>query len=210
MAILTPSLHLPHYAKEPHGTVKASGCSAPELLSQTEACRLAMGVARGDAAAFQELYDRYHVRLFRFALGVGRGDESLAHETVQSVFITAAAKLRRIENEEHLWNWLSQVARQYLSKRWRQQRRDSAIVAVANLPEYTVPHQSGSDLEESLDAALLRLAPEDHQLIEWYYFDGLSHKTIGERLNATQKAVSSRLERARARLRLLLPKRTSS
>ena len=185
-------------------TVKAfhSPTSPPSV--DAEARRLAASVAHGDDDAFRELYDRYHQRLFRFALTLGQGDESLAQETVQSVFITAAAKLRRVENEEHLWNWLARIARQQLAKVWRQQRRDSAIVGMADLPECAEAHESDSVLEKNLDTALLAIEPDDRQLIEWFYFDGLSHKEIAGRLSATPKAVTSRLERARARLRSLL------
>src|SRR5262245_55903671 len=80
-----------------------------QTLPSTEdlaARRLATAVGRADETAFRELYDRYHERLFRFALVLGHGDEALAGETVQSVFVTAAAKLRRVESEQHLWNWL--------------------------------------------------------------------------------------------------------
>jgi RNA polymerase sigma-70 factor (ECF subfamily) len=59
-------------------------------------------------------------------------------------------------------------------------------------------------LEELLEAALLAADEEDRQVIQWFYFDGLSHKEIAERLKATPKAVSSRLERARAKLKSLV------
>ena len=75
---------------------------------------------------------------------------------------------------------------------------------MAHLPEFADAHETDSVLEESLDAALLRMEPGDRELIEWFYFDGLSHKEIAERTGATPKAVSSRLERARAKLRSLL------
>ncbi len=172
-----------------------------------DARRLAAAVARGDEAAFRQLYDRYHQRLFRFALVLGRGDEQLARDTVQSVFVTAAAKLRHAENENHLWNWLARVARQQLARSWRRQQRDSSVVGMADLPEWPDAVEPDSRLEENLDAALLAMTAEDQQLIEWFYFDGLSQKEIAERLESTPKAVSSQLERARAKLRSLIKRR---
>ena len=177
--------------------------------ADAEARSLAAAIARGNEAAFRELYDRYRERLFRFALVLGRGDELLAQETVQSVFVTAAAKLRRVESEEHLWNWLARVARQQLAKTWRQRQRDSTIIGVAELSQCAEAREPDSVLEEYLDAALLALGTEDRQLIEWFYFDGLSQKEIAERLSATPKAISSRLERARAKLRSLLTRKLS-
>ena len=178
--------------------------NTPSSSADAEACRLAAAVGRGDEGAFRELYDRYHERLFRLALVLGHGDEPLADDTVQSVFVTAATRLRVVESESHLWNWLARVARQQLAKSRRQSRHDSAVVGVADLPDCADARELDSVLEENLDAALLEMEAEDRQLIEWFYFDGLSHKEIASQLGATSKAVSSRLERARARLRSVL------
>ena len=198
--------------------ILGSGQTPPPVASATgvalasgddvSARRVAAAVARGDDAAFRQLYDAYHQRLFRFALVLGRGDDTLAHETVQSVFLTAAAKLRPVENEEHLWNWLARVARQNLAKHWRQQQRDATVVSMADLPHCACaePGRADSDLEKNLDAALVEMEDSERQLIEWFYLDGLSQKDIAEKLSLTPKAVSSRLERARARLRVLVAK----
>jgi len=172
-----------------------------------EARRLARAVARGDEAAFAELYDRYHDRLFRFTAVLSRGDEVLAREVVQSAMLTAARKLKPVETEAHLWNWLARVARQHLAKIWRQQQREPEWVELAEFPEAAAPEESDSVLEDNLDAALQELEIEDRQMVEWFYFDGLTHREIAERQGATPKAVSSRLERARAKLRLLLNRR---
>jgi RNA polymerase sigma-70 factor (ECF subfamily) len=184
----------------------ASG--SPALCSaDVEARRIARAVTHGDEPAFRELYDRYHERLFRLAAVLGHGDESLAHEIVQSTMLTAARKLKPVESEAHLWNWLARVARQHLAKIWRQQQRTSELVDLTEFPETAAPEKSDSVLEENLDGALLELESEDRQAVEWFYFDGLSHKEIAERQGATPKAVSSRLERARTKLRLLINRR---
>jgi RNA polymerase sigma-70 factor (ECF subfamily) len=202
---------MPFPALEPTScpTVAASSLQTSRSSADADARRLAASVARGDEAAFRQLYDRYQPRLFRLALVLGRGDESLAQDTVQSVFVTAAAKLRRVDGEEHLWNWLARVARQQLAKAWRQQKRDAAVVGMADLPEQPDAVKPDSVLEESLDAALLAMDAEERQLVEWFYFDRLSHQEIAGQLNATPKAVSGRLERARAKLRSLITRRLS-
>jgi RNA polymerase sigma-70 factor (ECF subfamily) len=181
----------------------------PSSTADDEARRLAIAIGRGDEAAFRELYDRFHERLFRFALVLGHGDALLADETVQSTFVTAAANLRRVESEEHLWNWLARIARQHLGKALRQRRRDASLVDVVDVLDRALPHEPDTVLEEKLDAALLAMEPEERQLMEWFYFDELSHKEIAERLGATPKAVSSRLERARVRLRSWLARTLS-
>ena len=207
VAINSTPLVIPE--KTPRAAVQASTVQTTSPDADAEARRLTMAVGRGDETAFQQLYDRYHKRVFRLALVLSRGDESLSHDTVQSVFVTAAAKLRRAESEEHLWNWLARVARQQLSKTWRQRQRDSAVIGVAELPECVEDVESDATLEECLDAALLGMEAEERQLIEWFYFERLSHKEIAEQLNVTPKAVSSRLERAREKLRSLIARRLS-
>jgi RNA polymerase sigma-70 factor (ECF subfamily) len=166
-----------------------------------DARRLAAGVARGDEKAFQELYDRYQERLFRFGLVLGHGNETMAGEMVQSVFVIAAAKLRAVDGEQHLWNWLALVGRQQVFKMRRRQHKDSALLTGATLPDCSDPDELDKRLESALDAALTELAHEDQRVIEWFYFDGLSHQQIADRTGTTSKAVSSRLERVRAWLR---------
>jgi RNA polymerase sigma-70 factor (ECF subfamily) len=206
MPLTTTTMPLLFKAPTPCPAADAAGGPAG-LAADAGARRLAAAVARGDEAAFGELYERYQPRLFRLALVLARGDESMAQDAVQSAFVTAARKLRGAEGEEHLWNWLARVTRQQLAKIWRQQQRTSAVVAVAELPECAADGQPDARLEECLDAALLAMDEEDRQLMEWFYFDRLSHKEIGEQLGTTTKSVSSRLERARVKLRAAITRR---
>lgn len=181
----------------------------PVSRADVEAQRLAVAVGRGEEAAFQELYNGYRQRLFRLALVLSRGDQSLAQDTVQSVFLAAAGKLRRIEGESHLWNWLARVARQQCAKLRRKGRRDSVVIAMAELPERPDEVEPDSLLEENLEAALHAMEADERWLIEAFYFDRLSHKEIAEQFKLTPKAVSSRLERARGKLRSLMIRKLS-
>jgi RNA polymerase sigma-70 factor (ECF subfamily) len=187
------------------------GVAGSVSRTDDEAAReLTARVAKGDEQAFRDLYERYQGRLFRLAIVLSRGDESLAQETVQSVFLTAARKLRRVESEAHLWNWLARVARQHLAKAWRQQARDPVLADSETLNDQPMPEQADAVLEEHLNAALAQMEPEDCQVLEWFYFDELSHKEMAERLGTTTKAVSSRLERVRAALRRTLQRRLAN
>jgi RNA polymerase sigma-70 factor (ECF subfamily) len=185
--------------------------SVPSAASGTddEARRIVANIARGDEAAFQQLYDRYHRRLLRLALVLARGDETLAQDTVQFVFVTAAKKLRRVDDENHLWNWLARIARQHIIKSWRRRNQDLPVVEMERLPESVDGKAGDSQLEESLDAALLLMEASERELIESFYFDRLSHKQIAEQLEVSPKAISSRLERAREKLRALIARNLS-
>jgi RNA polymerase sigma factor (sigma-70 family) len=207
MTVSATTMPLLVEARTPRSTVETASLQSSH--ADADARRLAVAVARGDEAAFREFYERYHRRLFRFALVLGRGDETLAHDAVQAAFVTAAKKLRGAENEKHLWNWLARVARQHLAKAWRQHQRDSAVVGMAEPPDFPDHTEPDSVLEENLDAALLAMDADERELVEWFYFDKLSHKEIAERLDATPKSISSRLERARAKLRAVMARKLS-
>src|SRR5277367_3617386 len=100
MAVPINTMPFPLGGQVSRPMAKALESRTPTSTADAEACALAAAVGRGDEAAFQALYDRYHERLFRLALVLGRGDSVLARETVQSAFVTAATKLRRVESEE--------------------------------------------------------------------------------------------------------------
>ena len=193
----------------PRSTVETSKETTAESEADAEAREVVVAIARGDENAFERLYERYQRRLLRLALVLGRGNELLAHDAVQGTFIVAAEKLRRVDGEEHLWNWLAQVARQQIARACRQRKRDPAVVSVEELSGPAVAAEPDTQLEEILDAALASLDPEESQIIGRFYFDRLSQKEIAAELHITPKAVSSRLERARARLRLLIAKKMS-
>lgn len=193
----------------PHATVEAS---SGQLASSadSEARALAVAIAHGDEAAFRTLYDRYHQRLFRLTVVMSRGDESLAQDLVQSVFVMAAKKLRRVDSEEHLWNWLARVARQQFVKAFRKHQRDPSIANTELLTDDCLATaEPDSFLEEVLDRALQELDVEERKLVETFYFDRLSQKALAEQLGTTPKGVSGRLERAREKLRSLIKRALS-
>jgi RNA polymerase sigma-70 factor (ECF subfamily) len=209
MTANTTTMRLLIRGQTPHVTVESlSGQLAS--LADSEARALAAAIARGDETAFRTLYDRYHQRLFRLAVVMSRGDESLAQDLVQSVFVMAAKKLRRIESEAHLWNWLARVARQQFVKTFRQRQRDPSIANTELLTDDCLATtEPDSFLEEVLDRALQELDAEERKLVETFYFDRLSQKELAERLGTTPKGVSGRLERAREKLRSLIKRALS-
>lgn len=209
MATTTTSMPLLIREQTAHVTADASS-GRPAATADDEARALALAIGRGDEPAFRTLYDRYHDRLHRLALVLGRGDESLAQELVQSVFLMAAKKLRRVDSEEHLWNWLAQVARQTSAKAWRKRQRDPAMLHAEALTEDCPANiEPDSFLEEKLDVALKLLDGDEQQLVRIFYFDRLSHREIADQLGTTPKAVSSRLERVREKLRSLMKRALS-
>lgn len=170
MMALTTAMPLPA-SERATGTVGESALPAAADVADAEARRLARAVARGDEAAFRQLYEQYQPRLFRMAVVLGRGDEAIAQEAVQATWLTVAARLKTVAGADHLWNWLARVARQHLAKAWRQRERAPIPLSLAEVPEPTAAIPPDAVLEGHLDAALLTLDAEDRQVIGWFYFE---------------------------------------
>ena len=180
---------------------------APAVSAAADARRLSQAVARGDEEAFRQLYDAYSDRVLRLAVVLARGDTSLARDVAQTVWLTAARKMKPLESDAHLWNWLALVTRQQAARALRRAAGRAAEVSLAELPDHPAPAEADTLLEECLDAAVQSLETEDRRLIEWFYFEHLACEHIATRLGTTTKAVSSRLERARAKVRSLVQRR---
>lgn len=179
----------------------------PAALAATDARRLSQAVARGDEDAFNQLYDAYSDRVLRLAILLARGDASLACDVTQTVWLVAARKMKPLQSEEHLWNWLALVTRQQVARALRRAAGRTGEVSLGEMPEEAAPCDADTLLDECLHAALQSLEAEDRRLIESFYFEHLSCEHIAGRLGTTAKAISSRLERARAKLRSLVQRR---
>jgi len=201
--VLTSSMALALH-EAPRVDAMPATAPPPTPGADLDARRLSAAVAKGDAEAFRELYDRYSLRLLRFLMVLSRGDEALSRDVVQQSMLTAAGRLKPLQTEAHLWNWLARVAHQHLIKAWRPRHRSPVLVELPELPDIPAPAAADAHLEQSLDAALRILPESDRQLVEWFYFDHLTHGEIAQRLDTTAKAISRRLERTRMKLRLSL------
>lgn len=173
----------------------------PASESDVFAQRVSAGVAAGDEPAFRELYDAYAPRLRRFVLALGRGDGTLADEIVQQVLLTAARKLRCVESEAHLWNWLARVARQHLGKIWRKQRREGTPLPLEAGTELAAEAAVDRRLEQALAAAMLGLDDDERFLLRRFYEERVSQQDLAAELGTTAKGIANRLDRLRTKLR---------
>ena len=176
---------------------------AVESGAQADAAilKLTTEIARGSEDAFQELFDRYHRRIYRLLLVFTRGDETGALDLAQAVLVTAARKLKPVNSEAHLWNWLAKVARQLFIRQWKQSQREARVLAATGWSEVAAEAEADQVLESALDSALNTLEEDEKQLVESFYYSERSCKQIAEQQSTTPKAVASRLERVRQKLR---------
>ena len=156
-------------------------------------------VASGDEAAFQEFYDTYSPQVFRFLLVLVRGNEEIAEELHQQVMIKVARKMRRIEDEQQLWKWLSQVARNAWRDLLRKQHREELRLNLfeSGFTESVPPPDDFAVLLPALES----LPKEQRELIQSFYIEGTKQKEMASRAGLSVKAIQSELARIRKKLR---------
>jgi RNA polymerase sigma factor (sigma-70 family) len=171
-------------------------------------------LAAGDEEAFREFHAAYFDRVYRFLLVVTSGRAPEAQEAVQQTFIRVIRYIRVFESEDVLWSWLKVVARSVARDGNRKQQRYSALLErFAQALTFFKPAQES--LEESLLASLLEevlsdVPDRDRDLLEAKYVIGYTVKELSAKLGLTEKAVESRLDRVRCRVRTLLLKRLAA
>ena len=169
--------------------------------------RLTSAAAAGDESAFRQLFAQYHGRVYRYALVVASGNETQARETAQEVFLRFHRHLQPFLSEEGLWAWLALAARSVLIDSSRSRARQLKLKDGFE-QHILVDSSSGPDsaLLPKLRSCFATLAPDERQLIEYFYSDKKSVQQISETMGTTYKAVESKLSRVRTKLRQLLLK----
>ena len=176
---------------------------------------LAKRVLAGDEDAFNEFFERYFRRLYRFALVRLGGNGDAAEEIVQRVLIRAIDRLHGYRGEAALLTWLCTVCRREIASWSEREGRRHEVSLFDDQPAI----QAALDalgMSESIDpethfarreiAALVQLTL-DHlpgqygDVLEWKYIQELSVGEIAERLGLGYKAAESLLTRARAAFR---------
>ncbi|HEU0225640.1 MAG TPA: sigma-70 family RNA polymerase sigma factor [Steroidobacteraceae bacterium] len=173
---------------------------------------VARRILGGDQAAFQDLFDRFFPRLYRFALARLGGDAETAREVVQQTFCNAIEHLDRYRGEAALYTWFCQICRNVVADHFRRRGQGAARLALvedqpnvrAILEALTAPASDEPEtgawqaqVRRIVEATLDALPGRHAEVLEWKYVDGLSVREIAVRLNVGDKAAESLLTRAR-------------
>lgn len=169
------------------------------------------GMSRGDEDDFQLFHSLYADRLLRYLIVVERGDEQAARDALQETMIRVARHARPFDDERAFWAWLTKIARSAAIDAGRRESRFRSFLH--RLHEHVArpahaPRRAEERGEETLLEHLLRclprLDPADRQMLEAKYLQRASVRQLAETLATSEKAVESRLTRARVRLRTLI------
>jgi RNA polymerase sigma-70 factor, ECF subfamily len=163
-------------------------------------------VARGDRAAFDELYRRTSpwlaVRLRRRC-----ADDELVAEVLQETYLAiwrAAAAFAGASAGGSAVGWMWTIAARRLVDALRRRARDAQLPP-AGMPAQVVPAAEdealGATVGDEVGEALRRLAPELRQVLQAMVLDGLSVRETAVLLGLPEGTVKTRARRARIALR---------
>ena len=163
---------------------------------------LTAALRRGDEEAWRSFHGSFYPRLFRWLLALAHGDEEMAAEAAHLTFLRAVRRVPVTAAAEELWRWMTRLARCAYIDEWR--RRNSR----GNLLRRWLDHSEPPDIPPSncdplsvLDECLAALAEEDRLLLEEKYFARQPVRDLAAGRGLSEKALESRLTRARGRLR---------
>ena len=168
-------------------------------------------VARGDLAAFEQLYDRYSSTIYALLLRILSSPED-AQEVLQETFVkvwTSARMFDAVRGSEVAW--LISIARsrgidRLRSKKIRSDRENDAgreisihsgFVHTATGAEEAILSQERS----AVRSALAELPEAQRIALELAYFDGLSQSEIAEKLGEPLGTVKTRMQLGMKKLR---------
>jgi len=170
----------------------------------------------GDESAFEEFFATNFPALYRFALARMDRNADEAEEVAQATLCAAINKLHTYRGEASLLTWLCTFCRHEISAFYRKHKRqpqaadlfeESGEVAAA-LDSLAALAGGGpeDDLHRNEVAGLVqltldRLPGRYGDALEWKYVEGLSVRSIAERLGLSPKAAESLLTRARVAFR---------
>lgn len=158
-----------------------------------------------DESAFVQFHSLYHARLFQYAFVLARGHVDVANDLVQETMLRVVRHIRHFEDENALWQWLTRIVRSVAAdhgrklSRWQRFIENWAGFLRAAVEEYH-PEDSKSDVD-LLDNALASIDARDAALLRSKYLDGTSVREIARQYESSEKAIESRLTRARQALR---------
>jgi RNA polymerase sigma-70 factor, ECF subfamily len=169
-------------------------------------------IRQGDRAAFDQLYERYFPRVFRF---VDRrlSNRADVEETVQEVFFSLFSSVASFRGDAPFAAWVFGVTRRTLASRFKRRRHDTvplgddepeAVDGLGGVQREPDPHAVYEYNERltRLETAIDRdLSPEQWELFQLHHLQNRSIQDIARSTRKSEDAVKSHLYRAR---RLLL------
>ncbi len=159
----------------------------------------------GDLDAAKSLVARWQKRLWCYARRLTNSDDG-ANESVQEAWMAAVRGLGRLGDPSRFRAWMYRIVSRKAADWIRsQQRRRRVVDSVQEREPSAEPMVAAGRPElESVREALLRLTPDQRQLLILHHVEGLGLNEIAEVIGVPVGTVKSRLFHARSKLKVII------
>lgn len=176
---------------------------------------LMQSYAAGQAAAFEQLYVRHRLRMWRYFYR-NTGDGALADDLAQDLWFAVVDSAARYEVRSKFTTWLFTMAHHRLVDHWRRQKpgislsadtdesmrlADSLFAASGFEPDHQLDRQL---MAQALLAALAQLPIEQRECFLLQVEADMTVAEIAQATGVAEETAKSRLRYARAKLRAAL------
>ena len=155
----------------------------------------------GEQAAWDALVDRYARYVYAIATRVYRLGPEDSEDVFQEVFTRVFERLDTLRDGAALRAWIAQTARNCAVDTLRRSGRE---IAVDELPDESDDGLARLDEALTVHAALERLSPDCHEILDRFFCRDESYRTISADLELPSGTVASRIARCLTRLRDVL------
>jgi RNA polymerase sigma-70 factor (ECF subfamily) len=155
---------------------------------------------------FLALCEPCRTDVFRFALWLARS-RTVAEEVVQETFLRAWKSLDSLKDGESAKSWLLTIARREHARLYERKRHPTVSIdelTAAESPALAAPSERDADDMRDVRRAMMELDDEHREALVLQVVMGYSTQEIARELGLNEGAVSTRLFRARNRLRARL------
>jgi len=178
----------------------------------TDDRQLLRQISNRERRAFEELYNAYYGRVFRFVYRVTRRGD-LVEEIVQESLLVVWRDAARYDGRSRVSSWILGIAyrraMKALESESRRRHRESAWAesATERSPAGYEPERTASSRETRalVWRALADLSPDQRAVVELTLIEGCAYAEIAELMSCPVNTVKSRMYYARQRLKTLLP-----
>jgi RNA polymerase sigma-70 factor (ECF subfamily) len=165
-----------------------------------------MTAARAKEKRFEALCEPHRGDVFRFVLWLSRS-HAVAEEVVQETYLRAWRSLDSLKDGESAKPWLLTIARREHARLYERKRHPTVDIdelAASESGALAEQHERDPDEVQDVRKAILELEPEHREPLVLQVLMGYSTQEIAGLMHLNEGAVSTRLFRARNRLRAKL------
>lgn len=164
-------------------------------------------------SAFENLYETYYCKVYRYLLKLVGYEENLAEELTQECFYQVFIALEKFRGASSLETWIYQIAKFTCYKYFRKNKKLIHISEAASYEKLSKDIESSPEevlIEKEERKLLMQLIAQQREkyslVLMAYYFDELPIKLISEQLHIKEGAVKTLLFRGRNKLKKQLEK----